>query len=64
MLDNVVRDRWSADGRDDPASLEEEGKVEECSIRESLFVLLERTGSRRRFDPLRRPLSCSLFAAS
>jgi hypothetical protein len=61
MFDNVVRDRCSADGRDGPASLVEEGKVEECNKRESLFVLLERIGSRRRFGVLKRPLPSSLF---
>jgi hypothetical protein len=64
MLDNVVRDRCSADGRDGPASLVEEGRVEECNKRESLFVLLERIGSRRRFGALKRPLPSSLFAGS
>lgn len=62
ILDNVVRDRCSADGRDGPASLEVEGNVEEFNKRESLFVLLDRVGSRRRFDVLKRPLPSSLFA--
>lgn len=46
MLDNVVRERCSADGRDGPASLDE-GLLEGCNKRESLFVLFERRGSRR-----------------
>ena len=62
MLDKVVRDRCSADGRDGPASLVEGGSVEECNKRESLFVLLERIGSRRRLRALKRPLPSSLSA--
>lgn len=62
MLDSVVRDRRSADGRDDPASLEEGGRVEECNKRESLLVLFERIGGRRRVDVLKRPLPSSLFS--
>ena len=62
MLDKVVRDRCSADGRDGPASLVEGGNVEECNRRESLCVLLERIGSRRRLRALKRPLPSSLPA--
>ena len=62
MLDKVVRDRCSADGRDGPASLVEGGRVEECNKRESLFVLFDRIGSRRRFGALKSPLPSSLFA--
>jgi hypothetical protein len=62
MLDNVVRDRCSADGRDGPASLVEEGRVEECNKRESLLVLLERIGGRRRVGALKRSPPSSLFA--
>lgn len=55
MLDSVVRERCSADGRDDPASV---GKgdvdVEGCKKRDSLLVLLERMGSRRRVGALER----------
>ena len=54
ILDNVVRDRCSAEGRDGPASLVEGGSVEECNKRESLLVLLERMGSRRRVGVLER----------
>lgn len=62
ILDNVVRERCSAEGRDGPASLVEGGSVEECNKRESLFVLLERIGSRRRLLALKRPLPSSLSA--
>jgi len=62
MLDNVVRERCSAEGRDGPASLVVEGRVEECNKRESLFVLLDRIGSRRRLRVLKRPLPSSLSA--
>jgi len=63
MLDSVVRERCNADGRDDPASL---GKgdvdVEGCKKRDSLLVLLERIGSRRRTGVLERLLPSSLPA--
>ena len=36
--------------------------MEECNKRESLFVLLERIGSRRRLRALKRPLPSSLSA--
>jgi hypothetical protein len=62
MLDKVVRDHCSAEGRDGPASLVEGGNVEECNKRESLCVLLERIGSRRRLRVLKRPLPSSLSA--
>jgi hypothetical protein len=60
-----VRERCSAEGRDDPASV---GKVdvdvEGCKKRDSLLVLLERIGSRRRVGALERlPPSSSLLVA-
>jgi len=63
MLDSVVRERCSAEGRDDPASV---GKVdvdvEGCKKRDSLLVLLERIGSRRRVGALERFPRSSLSA--
>lgn len=59
MLDNVVRDLRSADGRDEPASLDE-GVVEGCRRRESLLVLPERIGGRRLGCPRRKPPSSAL----
>jgi hypothetical protein len=57
MLDSVVRERWSADGRDDPASLGRgDVGVGDCRKRDSLLVLLERIGSRRRVGALERLL--------
>ena len=62
MLDSVVRERCSAEGRDDPASV---GKVDvdvEGKKRDSLLVLLERIGSRRRVGALERLPPSSLAA--
>lgn len=55
MLDSVVRERCRADGRDDPASLGRvDVDVEGCKKRDSLLVLLERMGNRRRLGALER----------
>jgi hypothetical protein len=60
IFDKVVRDRCSAVGLDEPASLKS-GVVEECNMRDSLLLLFDRIGWRGCLWLLSKPPASSLL---